>query len=156
MSRPRYLVHERQRLLCVFLFLFGQILQHLLHLLLIVLHLGVNTCRRRNGNTLSRLRLAGGGTPVARLGTNRTAGQRRAVCSWTAGGSSSERGLLHFRSRLQGKKRHADGHQTPAPASKNGHGGGKLTWRDVQAVQQANFLVQVFTVQSVWVGDRRR
>lgn len=35
----QYLVHEGQRLLGIFLFLFGQILQHLLQLLPVALHL---------------------------------------------------------------------------------------------------------------------
>lgn len=38
----QYLVHERQRLLHIFLLLFGQILQHLLQLLLVVFHLAFN------------------------------------------------------------------------------------------------------------------
>lgn len=44
--RHWYLVHERQRLLRALLLLFGQIFQHLLHLLLIVLHLADNIWRR--------------------------------------------------------------------------------------------------------------
>lgn len=32
-------------------------------------------------------------------------------------------------------------------------GGERLTWRDVETEQQADFPVQIITVQSVWEGD---
>lgn len=41
--RLLYLVHERQRLLHIFLLLCGQILQHLLQLILVICHFTVIT-----------------------------------------------------------------------------------------------------------------
>lgn len=41
-------------------------------------------------------------------------------------------------------------------AAWNSHDGEWVTWWDMQTVQQPYFLIQLFTVQSVWEGENRR